>query len=178
MEPRYLGLVGPAGCGKDTVAAMLKEYGYAPYAFAAPLKEMLGVVGLYEPPRDSKELNLPGFGFSFRTAAQRLGTEWARSLDLDFWVRVAEARTTNLECVVFTDVRFENEAAFIRAKGGRIIHIFGRRSDLQTTNAEHPSEAGVGLYGSDLTIDNSGSISNLRDQIDGLMMGKNPYASR
>lgn len=32
-------LIGKAGSGKDTVAEILKEYGYTPYALAAPIRE-------------------------------------------------------------------------------------------------------------------------------------------
>lgn len=54
---------------------------------------------------------------------QTLGTEWGRRcLGDDFWLRVWEA-TRPFGPVVVDDVRFPNEAEFLRARGGRIYRI-------------------------------------------------------
>lgn len=172
MAKAYIGLTGPAGCGKDTAAAILAEYGYTPYAFAKPLKEMLATVGLHEPAsREDKEKPLKGFNFSYRDAAQKLGTEWARALDQNFWLQVAELRIADLEAVVFTDIRFENEAALLRSKGGKLLHILGRSTALQGATAKHSSENGVTFYQGDVVIDNSGSVGMLRSQLVNVISG-------
>ena len=63
--------------------------------------------------------------------------------------------------MVVTDIRFENEAAMIRELGGSVWHITGRQAELGGA-ASHQSEAGVVFVpGTDLMIDNSGSIADL-----------------
>lgn len=162
----FIGLTGPAGVGKDTVASLLAGYGYSPYAFATPMKEMLRVAGLTEPStREAKELNLEGEAYSYRQAAQRLGTEWARHLDENFWVKVAAKRVGGLPRVVFSDVRFENEADWIRSAGGRIIHIIGRQTTVQGVAATHASENGIRKADADLVLSNDSTIETLHDRV-------------
>lgn len=162
----FLGLTGPAGVGKDTVASLLAGYGYTPYAFATPMKEMLHVAGLVEPStREAKEANLPGLSYSYRHAAQQLGTEWARNLDTDFWVKVAARRVGGMARVVFSDVRFENEAAWIRSSGGKIVHIIGRQTTVQGAAALHASETGIRKVDSDLVLENDSTVETLHDRV-------------
>lgn len=162
---RIIGLTGPAGCGKDTVAWQLSSE-FTRYAFAGPLKEALAVLGIFEPTsRAAKEEPLPGRNYSFRTAAQTLGTDWARNLDPDFWLDLARRKTENLNRVVYTDVRFENEATWVRNRGGVIWHITGRRIPLIGEAANHKSETPVAFVDGDLVIDNSGSLDELASKV-------------
>ncbi len=73
-----IGFAGPAGSGKDTGADYLAEkYSLERASFAQPLKAMLTTIGIVEPPsREAKEAEMPEWGFSYRQAAQKLGTEW------------------------------------------------------------------------------------------------------
>ena len=161
-----LGLTGPAGVGKDTVGKFLSGYGYTPYAMAAPLKEMLAVVGLIEPrTREEKEALIPGYPFSYRTASQKLGTEWARAVDPDFWLKQAELRVGSAHQVVVTDVRFENEASWVRSRGGRIIHIIGRETTVSGENATHASENGILKHDSDWVLPNGGTLEVLHGRV-------------
>lgn len=172
-----IGLTGPAGVGKDTVAAVLKSMGWYQYAFAKPMKEMLAVVGLHEPPtREAKEAELPGLGFSYRKAAQRLGTEWARELHQDFWLMVAEKQIAFYPKVVISDVRFENEAAWLRNMGGTIVHIIGRRTTVQGEEALHVSENGIMQRPQDKILENSGSLSLLAVNINTLLTGMGAWS--
>jgi len=61
--------------------------------------------------------------------------------------------------VIFKDIRFENEAAFLRAHNGKIWHI--TRPNLQRVNA-HSSEHGVAKGAQDVLIVNDGSLEDLR----------------
>lgn len=176
-----IGVTGPAGAGKDTVAHILATmFDYEKVAFAGPLKAMLAAAGLPEPgDRALKEQIIPGFDFSWRQAAQTLGTEWGRGLDSEIWTKLtklevlkkARMRLREPESlkVVYTDVRFDNEAKMIRDMGGQIWHLNGRRADLGA-NAGHASEKGV-LFNPccDFHIDNSGDMQALESRVWNLM---------
>lgn len=167
-----IGVTGPAGSGKDTVGDwFVKNYGFKRYAMASALKAGMAAMGFPEPAdRDMKEQPIPGFDFTWREAAQKLGTEWGRSLDPNIWVKVAKAQIGNLgDSVVITDIRFENEAAMIRRMGGTLLFILGRQADLGYSR-NHESEAGILFYpGQDVAIDNRGDMQNLYEQLEEFM---------
>lgn len=149
---KIIGLTGKAGVGKDTVADYLvKNHGFRKYSLAGPLKEMLKVIGVECDNRETKELPHPVFGKSPRQLAQTLGTEWMRNcVAADGWLRLADQfvkgtrELNNLEEVsiargiVFSDVRFENEAEFVRNRG-TLVHVIRSTEAV----AAHSSEAGV-----------------------------------
>jgi hypothetical protein len=109
---------------------------------------------------DLKRAPCPFLGWRTPTLAQQtLGTEWGRELIapdlwLAAWNREARRRLAEGEPAIVNDsVRFENEAAAIRALGGRVIRLEGRRDPR--VEATHASERGVPA---DLAIDNSGPV--------------------
>ena len=157
-----IGFTGKAGSGKDTAAAYLKSKGFTQLAFASGLKNMLAAVGMPEPlDRDEKERVIEGFDFTWREAAQKLGTEWGRKLDKDIWVKILRKQMeTQCGLFVISDVRFENEANMIRKCGGLVVHISGREVDLGA-NAGHTSEAGVEFVQGDEVIVNDCDVSYL-----------------
>lgn len=165
-----IGVCGKAGAGKDTVADhLVSKHGFVKVSFAAILKNMLRTAGLPEPAdRALKESVLPGFTFSWREAAQRLGTEWGRALDTDIWVKLSLANLDSDKSYVFSDVRFNNEADAIRRKNGTIIHLEGRGVDLGGLGA-HASEQGVSQRVTDQWMYNTGSKESLYKWLDGLM---------
>lgn len=141
---KVIGLTGRAGTGKDTVAdRLVSHYGFVKCSFAGPLKAMLKAIGVDCENRETKELPHQVFGVSPRRMAQTLGTEWMRnSVVQDGWIRLAEQfvqQVQDVQGVVFQDVRFENEATFIRSQG-TLIHIEGRMVEAV---AAHESEKGI-----------------------------------
>lgn len=175
-KPPYLiGLTGYAGCGKDSVRALLEEHGYHGFAFADPIRMMLhelltssGISTDYMRQRSLKEAVIPALGVSYRHLAQSLGTEWGRCLASDFWLRLADAYMESVRtgaahiaprgCVV-SDVRFENEATWVRAHGGVVWRVdrFG-----VSPVRDHVSESAVATIKHDATIANHGSLDDLR----------------
>ncbi len=140
------GFTGKAGSGKDTCADYLvKHYGFRKLSWAAPLKAGLAAMGFPEPQdRTEKELTIEGFDFSWRQAAQQLGTEFGRALDPNIWIKLAARQIDaepNVDWVI-SDVRFENEAAMVRSLGGIVVHLYGREAYLGPA-AGHASEKGV-----------------------------------
>lgn len=169
-----IGFTGRAGSGKDTAADYLATQGYSKYAFAKPIKDMLTALGFPESEfsdREKKEAALSPFGVSYRTMAQTLGTEWGRSLNPDFWLLCATQNYNNArksgqyKGFVVSDVRFENEAAWVR-KHGVLIHVIGRRSELGKEESKHVSEAGVQLANADLILNNVSTIEYLHNRLE------------
>lgn len=165
-----LAVAGPAGGGKDTCGSyLIEKYGFKKLSFAAPLKQMLAVLGYPEPANaDLKEAVISELGVSWRFLAQTLGTEWGRALiNPDVWVILAEklVRTEGGRFVI-TDCRFENEAALTRRLNGVVCHLSGRAHGMTEGTKAHVSEKGVEHHASDIDIDNSGSLEALHRQLD------------
>ncbi len=175
-----IGLTGKARSGKDTSANfMVDEHGFNGAAFAAPLKVAASVIfGLplehfYED--DLKEVVDSFWNLSPRQMLQKLGTEACRKVfSEDIWIRSLEnsfqqAFDASYNLVI-TDVRFDNEADFIRSKGGVIVHVVsGRESTLETSAQNHSSEAGVTFKEGDQILNNRGSIADLGFAVDHLI---------
>ena len=173
---RIIGLAGPAGVGKDTIADYLVlHHNYRQRSFALPLKNMVAYLGAPLPEtREEKEGPHPILkNVTWRQIMQELGTECFRKLNPDTWVLVMEEKIQQLKerdiwwkenlKVVISDVRFENEATWIRSEGGEIWHIL--RNDAPKVRA-HQSEAGIQVTSEDRIIYNNGTIRELTNLVE------------
>lgn len=201
MTPKLIGLTGPAGCGKDTIADYLcAAHGFARYAYADPLRmEVAHAFGVdvdllmdraqKERPTDLLALDRcreTGFAEAMRYhyymadiprsprwIMQHWGTDYRRKIwGHDYWTREAENAIADMDRagitrIVITDVRFEDEAEFIRAKRGQLWHI--HRPNLLDVNP-HISERGVAIHDTDIEIINSTTIGNLHTQVAMMVM--------
>ena len=168
--PAIIGLTGPAGCGKTTVAGMIE--GAVVIQLADPLYAalalMLGVDEAILRHRGAKERPLPGFDRSPRQLLQTLGTDWGRAfVGPDVWLRMAGRRIDALHAagaptVVLADVRFENEAEWIRNRGGEVWRV---EREPTAAAAAHVSEAGIPDALINRTIDNTGAPDNTRQMV-------------
>lgn len=182
-----IGLHGRAGSGKDTAAARLvAAHGFMPLAFADPIREALSVIfGLGEHhwrDRVWKERPLEPYDVSPRRLTQTMGTEWGRNLIRpDIWVlhareRLAQLKAIGLERIVFTDVRFDNEAEWLRLTGGQIWHIVRpKKEDAFAATMRHVSEAGIRTAGPDRGLVNDGTIEQLHARVDLLLSGQREH---
>jgi len=172
---RLIGLAGAARTGKSTAQGILAdEFGLAPVNFADPIKDALTAmldVDFHRLDGAEKETRLPGIGQSPRELMQTLGTEWGRHQNgSSFWIAVARRRLAMLENAdgdayrgaVFSDVRFNEEAEWLRQHGGLILHL--HRQDCAPVRA-HASEAGIYPRTGDVSIRNDGTLSELRHQL-------------
>lgn len=173
-----IGLCGPAGAGKNTVAELLIDSDRCSFhqlAFAEPLYECISVITGISPAglqkRSVKETVIPWIGKSPRQMLQSLGTEWGREMiHPEIWIRITMERATPHlavgRSVVVTDVRFDNEAQAIIDAGGEVWKVArpGWRC-LDAGTSGHQSEAGVSEHLIARTIDNSGSLDDLRRQL-------------
>lgn len=166
-KPFIIGLAGKARCGKDTAAQMilLRRRNFIRYAFADPLKEAVNnLLGWDERHSDGrlKEVVDPYWGASPRQAYQTFGTEWARKyMGEAFWLKVAERRLEGQDYVVIPDVRFDNEAEFVR-KRGILVHVYSNRV---AKVAEHSSEDGVKRKPQDMRLLNYGTLALFKMEV-------------
>lgn len=166
--PDLVGIAGRAGAGKNLAASMIPEATIL--HFADPIYDMLAVMlgmsvdELRE--RDTKESVIPWLGKSPRQLLQTLGTEWGRqSVRDDLWLVLAEKRLEQAEGggpVVFADLRFDNEAQWIRRRGGQVWEIMREGTDAA---AGHASEAGISPRLVDKTFWNRGTPEQLRADV-------------
>lgn len=142
MTRHVVGFAGLPGSGKNSASDMLNGPGRIVYqtSFAAELKRiaayMFGIELKYFEDRTLKEASLPEWGgITPRYILRKLGTEAARGIHADVWVRlwarqlagipvqVVQGREPVTVIVTVTDVRFPNELAAIRNRGGRVYWI-------------------------------------------------------
>jgi hypothetical protein len=170
-QPRrvFIGITGPMQSGKDTLADSISyslptDWMRPHYHFADPLKHALRALigGGHEnywgtdqdknkKTRFEEELG-PAFA-TYRTAMQHTGTElFRRHVHPDFWIFMAKDRVNGYldayhsspVAFIFPDVRFDNEAKFIRDRGGIIVRVWRTDGKVGTTGiAGHQSEAGI-----------------------------------
>lgn len=164
-----IGLTGRARVGKDTVARFIvaARGGYQ-YSFADPMRAMLRAgfgIDMNDPFWEAnKETVVPALGKSPREIMQTLGTEWGRNMiGSNTWITMAQQRLLAAgPGMVISDVRFENEAHWVRKLGGRIMHI--KRDDAQKV-APHSSEGGIAMAPGDGVILNNGSLQDLQQAV-------------
>jgi hypothetical protein len=145
---RHIGLLGFAGAGKDTAALALMDRGWKRVAFADALKGRALYLG-WDGRKDARGRQLLcDIGMAMR------------AYEPDHWINHARAAMRGRPCV-FPDVRFQNEADFIRAEGGIIVRVV--REGLEI--GEHESEAGQLRIHSDQSIVNDGAIEHLHAQL-------------
>jgi hypothetical protein len=171
-RPALIGLTGKARSGKDTVGNfILGAVGGYTYAFADPIRAMLRGFGIdMSDPywQANKETVIPSLGVSPRHLMQTLGTEWGRKLvNPDVWLILAKQKLLkNGPGMIVTDVRFENEAKWIRDAGGLLIHI--ERPDSQPVQT-HESEMGILMGSEDYKLFNRGTLAELQASVHRLL---------
>ena len=173
-----IGLTGYAQSGKDTVAKLFVNNGFTQMAFADPMREallqlnpLITVGGHYAHLQDAvKKLgweDLKKLSPQVRPLLQRMGTEVGREMfGENFWVDLALQRAAEHRDVVFSDVRFKNEADAIVERGGAIIRIL-REGTLPANS--HRSETEMDDYPVDYVIGNHGLPEDLYPKVNILL---------
>ena len=154
--PKFIGLKGAIGSGKDTCATYLAHFfGYAMLGFSDPVYESLYrlnpaiIIAHHRAVYLQTLVDKLGWDVAkrrypeIRAMLRTIGTENGRNVHGQYcWVTVAKQRVKSLNAprVVFRDVRFPEEAEYILANGGEIWEIQGRVSDEVATLPEHTSE--------------------------------------
>lgn len=186
-----IGICGKAGSGKSTAANLIaiQTEGII-CAFADPIRDVMqtlfGVQSDILNDQKIKSETIEGFDFTYRYAMQTLGTEWGRNLlHKDFWVTLTKIKyykfkqeynnpnINNIKFFIVPDVRFENEATWIKEEEGILLHITRpdaeATSELSESEAKHESEAGFAKTQPDFVINNNQTKTKLRACISKLL---------
>ena len=166
-KPFVIGVTGKARSGKDTLSEHLYTrlgFDCNRAAFADPVKDMLRAIGIDDIEGYKEEVH-PLLGVTSRKMMQTLGTEWGReAIGEDTWINLTKEKGKGKKFLVISDVRFENEANFVR-ENGILLHVTGRGG----IKGFHKSESGVKFQLGDFRIDNSYEIEYLFSQADTLL---------
>jgi len=117
--------------------------------------------------------------YKIRNLLQKEGTEEGRNRfgndiwinHLDKWMEIHKSK--NIHTFLITDVRFKNEAEYIKRMGGKIIRVEAPernkdliiRQKLDPLAANHISETDLdNYYGFDLILDNDYNSSTLKNE--------------
>jgi hypothetical protein len=157
MNPTIVGLVGNAGAGKDTAAEVFFRAGYQRAAFADPIKTIAVQHYGWNGVKDERG----------RKLLQDLGMA-GREFDPEVWIR--HMRWSNpirygKPCVI-TDVRFENEAQWIRRQKGKLVRIV--RPDI--VQIQHVSETEQKSIACHYEIVNAGTVQDLHKVVEDLIL--------
>lgn len=170
-KPALIGFAGKARSGKDTAGKYLvDEYQFLRYSFAQPLKDAAKIMfHLTDKQVEQKEKPAEPWGKSPRELYQKLGTDVARSIDVNVWVKGAEIfkKENPGRSIVITDVRFSNEAFWIRNQGGIVVYLNSETRGIRE-HTEHSSENGMKGSDVDIIIQNDGTINELYEKIEEL----------
>ncbi len=151
MFPLIIGLSGKIGTGKTTAAEIMLQRGLVGrvLAFGDPVKEEVAQrfgfnLDLCYGAKDEIILHqdLPGGAMSVRRILQWWGTDVRRAEDPLYWVKRMEAWLKGMDAkrVVLHDVRFREEALWIREVGGRLYRIRPHEEWKPGQEARHRSE--------------------------------------
>lgn len=179
---QIVGMNGFARSGKDTAARGLVAAGFKQFALADPIRESMLTLDPLMPSgyrfSEVVENHLgdwdackadPIDGSEFRKLMQRFGTEVGRSLlGANVWIDVLEKRiqASGADRVVISDVRFDNEAEWVRSQGGLVIQV--KRPGTGPANG-HASEKPLspGLVGG--TVYNNSTVHDLHERVRNLV---------
>ncbi len=177
--PLIIGFSGVAGSGKDEAAAValsiLESAGAAvtQYSFAYPLKGICNFVfDMTEEEMTDRDLKEQEgrftYGMTNRKIMQLVGTEAFRQVfDENIWIDVAERNITKSgsDIVIISDVRFENEAKWVKENGFLFdIDPTGREGFEVIEGSGHASEAGYETVPSKV-IENDVSLEEFHQEV-------------
>ena len=151
-----IAISGKANTGKDHVSKLIQRiYGYYPFSFALHFKMELVGMGkvVYEDVMDTKPPHV-------RDMIQQRGTENGRVLHGDdIWIQTVDSWFTyfsknwNINKFIITDIRFPNEADYVKRVGGKVFRIQSKdrlqSSKLNSTQLSHISETALDSYADD-----------------------------
>lgn len=181
-----IGLTGYAQSGKDTVGSrLISEHGYTRVSFADGLRDAVYALnpivaqGVMEQGLAAETLRIQDvvdqigwelakrYYLEVRELLQRMGTEVGREqFGENFWTDLADHKIQAIKPwpVVITDVRFANEAEFVRERGGVVWKI--ERPGVGPVN-DHASDRLD--FDADRIVQNDGDIALLYARVDALL---------
>ncbi len=169
---KVIGIHGKIGSGKDTLAQMLIDINgnLERRAFADNLKVIVAILTgvdvklLHD--QNFKNTYCDLFNMTYGEMLQKIGTNYLRSFDDKVWIKSTFASMLEENNYVITDVRFKNEAQYIKDNGGILIKIVGDPAKIRANSnrdPNHPSEIDLDNWTNwDEIIENDSTIENLK----------------
>jgi dephospho-CoA kinase len=181
---RKIAICGRARSGKDTVANYLEEtYAFTKFAFADDMKQLLHKLfpHISDQPKPRRayqvfgeglrNLDLPGADHVWIDACMRKVNAHL------WWHSEVDNRGAN---VVITDLRMQLELDYLRANGFTLIRVTApdedriwraklSGDDFNEADLEHETESHIDGFAVDYTIENSGTIDDLKRKVDEIM---------
>lgn len=191
MAPfQLIGIHGAPRSGKDTIAAVLASHGYTRLALADALRSELAHVfaltlqtlileahprlaGGDMDPRGERwqALALQALETkalpALRPLMQEFGTEDRRhAFGMNYWITrwSAEATKRGASAYVVPDIRYGNEAAWVRERGGRLWRVTRPGADPVNTHASETALADWPQW--DVEIVNDGTVAELAAKVE------------
>lgn len=169
-----IGVSGYARSGKDEVAKILmRSYDYRRGAFADPIREFVLRVNPLLPNGLDVQHLVKVIGWEgakaqpeCRRILQEIGTVARQMFGENFWVDQLWKTVQPNEKIVITDVRFKNEADFIKSQGGEVWRV--HRPGVGPVN-NHISERDLDNYNFDVVIRNESSLEALEAVVNEVM---------
>lgn len=165
---KIIAFTGKMGSGKTTLAGLIRNQ------LACTGIPIIPILKFADPLYDMQDyaytrLGLKTPAIKDRKFLQFLGTEWARAMDQDIFLKVyaEEIKSTakNVPFVLTDDARYDNEGQLIKDLGGTLIRVNAsvdtRGNRIGISNPEHASEKGIADHLIDKTVVNEGSLEDL-----------------
>lgn len=191
--PPLIGLSGYARTGKDSVATVLSAlFGYERFAFADGIRTMLEIldpmIGLET--SLTREVAASGWdavkgdrfhGAEARRLMQLMGDAGRRLFGPNAWVTALESVIAEQvgqfgqSPIVVSDVRFPNEAEWVRRNGGVIWRV--DRPGVGPING-HVSEKYIEEISPDLVLQNDGDLSCLAEKVEDAIAAQGTILAR
>jgi len=168
-----IGISSKIGCGKTTLSNMfLKRHPeYDRIGFADVVKEECSRIFNYpiewNYSEEGKEISvfnelLPVKSMTVREVLQWWGTDVCRAKDPDYWVNKMQEKAltvymkdplVDVPKIIIDDVRFINEAEWVKSKGGKIVRLNPYPEWKPGKFSDHESEINLDFYnGFDLVL--------------------------
>lgn len=179
QTPTIIGLTGHAQSGKDTAGKYLVEnHGFTRIGLADAVKDCLYALNPRVPMFSDQDNYNGGFPLQaavnscgwdsckndngeIRQLLQRMGTEVGRQIISEtVWLDIASRKIKELgpsAKVVITDIRFPNEAEWVRSLGGKVVRI--NRPGFGPVN-DHASDARLSDDLVDAEVNNAGTLDS------------------
>ena len=177
-----IGINGKIGTGKDTLASYYVEnFGFKRLAFADAVKKIAAMTlgphfsleNCVEMDKTSRSWRdqpyqvTPEFSISPREAWQKIGTDAMRNtVWKDVWLNAFDLQIDPKYNYVVPDLRFPNEADFLKKKGAFLIKVV--REIPGSKFSDHLSETSLDFYNEfNLMIVNEGTLKDLYAMAEG-----------
>lgn len=174
---KLIGIHGKPRAGKDTLANIFVRHGYLRYGPGDPVKQATAAMFNVEIENfyldHRKDTVDPFWNISYREMAQKVGKESSRDVfGEDFWMRHVERKLSLLgdnHGLVLADIRYENEIHWVKARNGVVIFVKRDHRDY-VANEGHAAERGLPENLADFIIENNGTIKELQDRAQELLV--------